>query len=91
MNTLAELAIALLELLEAEGRAFRQSLIRTGMGLGLVVIAVILSIGGFGLSLWSGYLYLSTMLEPPLAALTTGGLAFALAAILLFIALRFGR
>ena len=91
MNALAELAIALLELLEAEGRALRRSLMRTGAGLGLIVTAVILAVTGFGLCLWSGYLYLGTVLEPPLAALATGGLTLGLSAILLWIAARLGR
>ena len=91
MNALAELAIALVELLEAEGRDLRRSLIRTGAGLGLIVTSVILGLTGFGLCLWSAYLYLGTLLEPPQAALATGGLTLGLSAILLWIASRLGR
>jgi len=91
MSALAELAIALLELLEAEGRALRRSLMRTGAGLGLIVTAVILGVTGFGLCLWSAYLYFATALEPPLAALATGGLTLSVSAILLWFAARLGR
>jgi hypothetical protein len=91
LNALAELAIALVELLEAEGRAFRRSLMRTGAGLGLIVTSAILGLTGLGLCLWSAYLYLGTVLEPPQAALAAGGLTLALAAVLLWIALRLNR
>lgn len=91
MNSLAELLIALCELIEAEGRALRRSLIRTGAGLGLLVISAVFGLTGLGLCLWSAYLYLDTQLAAPLAALATGALTLLLAAGVLWIALRLGR
>ena len=91
MNSLAELLIALCELIEAEGRALRRSLMRTGAGIGLLVMSVVFGLTGLGLCLWSTYLYLATKLDAPLAALSTGLLTLTLSAGVLWLALRLGR
>ncbi|HSF31118.1 MAG TPA: hypothetical protein VLK82_11705 [Candidatus Tectomicrobia bacterium] len=72
MRGLAELIIALLELLEAEARALRSGSFRLAVSLGLLATAGILALGGIGLVLWALYLYLAVFLGPPAATLITG-------------------
>ena len=91
MSAVADLVIALVELLEAEGRALRRALLGAGVGLGLVVAATVLALAGLGLCVWSAYLYLGTLLEPALAALATGTLTLVLSGGLLWLALRLNR
>ena len=91
MNSLAELLIALCELIEAEGRALRHSLMRTGASLALLLVSAVLGLVGLGFCLWGAYLYLGTKLDAPLATLATGSLTLLLSAGVLWIALRLGR
>jgi hypothetical protein len=72
LRGLAELIIALLELLEAEARAFRNGLFRLILSLALLGTAGTLTLGGLGLILWAVYLYLAILLSPPTATLLTG-------------------
>jgi hypothetical protein len=69
---LADLVIALLELLEAEARALRSGSFRLGLSLVLLAVAGILALGGVGLVLRAVYLYLAILLSPPTATLITG-------------------
>jgi hypothetical protein len=91
LSAVADLVIALVELLEAEGRALRRALLGAGIGLGLVCAATVVGLSGLGLCLWSAYLYLGTLLNPPLAALATGALTLCLCGGLLWLALRLNR
>ena len=88
---MADLVIALVELIEAEGRALRRALLNAGLGLGLVGAATVIGLAGFGLCLWSVYLYLLTLLAPPLATLATGVLTLCLSGGLLWLASRLNR
>ena len=72
MRGLAELIIALLELLEAEARALRSGLFRLGLSLALLGTAGILMLAGVGLIVRALYLYLAISLSPPTATLITG-------------------
>jgi hypothetical protein len=72
LRALAELIIALLELLEAEARAFRAGSFRLGLSLALLAAAGTLALVGVGLILWAFYLYLAIFLIPSTAALITG-------------------
>lgn len=72
MRGLAELIIALMELLEAEARALRAGAFRLGLSLALLGTAGTLGLGGMGLILWAVYLYLALILNPPTATLMTG-------------------
>jgi hypothetical protein len=72
LKVLAELIIALLELLEAEARALRSGSFRLGLSLALLGTAGTLTLGGVGLILWALYLYLAILLNPPTATLITG-------------------
>ena len=72
MRGLAELIIALLELLEAEARALRSGSFRLGLSLALLGTAGILMLVGVWLILRALYLYLAIFLSPPKATLITG-------------------
>ena len=72
MRGLAELIIALLELLEAEARALRSGSFRLGLSLALLGTAGILMLVGVWLILRALYLYLGIFLSPPTATLITG-------------------
>jgi hypothetical protein len=72
LRGLAELIIALLELLEAEARALRSGSFRLGLSLGLMATAGILGLVGIGLVLRALYLYLAILVGQPTATLITG-------------------
>jgi hypothetical protein len=88
---LAELLIALLDLAEAEGRSVRRGVVRLGMGLALLTAAAVLLVTGFVLLIWSVYLFLRFLFDPPGATLMTGIIAFVLAGGLLWGARRVSR
>jgi hypothetical protein len=72
LRGLAELIIALLELLEAEARALRSGLFRFGLSLLFLGAAGTLMLAGVGLIVRALYLYLAISLSPPMATLITG-------------------
>lgn len=72
MRALADLTIALLDLLEAEARALRAGSFRLGLSLALLGAAGVLGLGGMGLILRAVYLYFALVLSPPTATLMTG-------------------
>ena len=72
MRGLAELIIALLELLEAEARALRSGSFRLGLSLALLGTAGTLMFVGVVLILRALYLYLVIFLSPATATLITG-------------------
>jgi hypothetical protein len=83
-----EFVIALLELLEAEGRALKLAVRRVSFGLVFLMTASALILTALGLLLAAGYLALSAALGSALAALIMGGVSLLLAATLGFIAYR---
>ena len=91
MRGLAELIIALLELLEAEVRALRAGSFRLGLSLALLVAAGMLSLGGVGLILRAVYLYFALVLSPPTATLMTSVVTLLVSGGLLFGAKRLTR
>jgi hypothetical protein len=72
LRGLAELIIALLELLEAEARALRSGALRFALSLALLGTAGTLILVGVGLLLRALYLYLAISLSAPTATLITG-------------------
>jgi hypothetical protein len=91
LRALAELIIALLELLEAEARALRSGAFRLGLSLALLVTAGILTLSAIALILRALYLYLAIILSPPTATLITGVVTLLVAGGLVWIARRFSR
>ena len=83
-----EFVIALLELLEAEGRALKQSVRRVSFGLVFLTTTSALILTGLGFLLASGYLALAAALGSALATLIMGGTSLLLAAVLGLIAYR---
>jgi hypothetical protein len=91
LRALAELLIALLELLEAEARALRSGAFRLGLSLALLVTAGILTLSAVALILRALYLYLAIILSPPTATLITGVVTLLVAGGLVWIARRLSR
>jgi len=83
--------IALLDLLEAEGRVLRQQAVCLGIGLALVGAAAVLVFVGLGCGVWASYLYFGNWLAPPAAAGAAGLVALAGAGVLLWLARRCTR
>lgn len=83
-----EFVIALLELLEAEGRALKLAVRRVGFGLVFLLTASALILTALGFLLAAGYLALAAALGSALAALIMGGASLLLATMLGFIAYR---
>ncbi|HUM98910.1 MAG: hypothetical protein B7X12_01620 [Halothiobacillus sp. 20-53-49] len=79
---MSEFVIALLELLEAEGRAFRRAFRRASFGVAFLCIATLFVIAGFGFLMASGYWALAAFLSASLAALIMGSLILLIAAAL---------
>ncbi len=71
-TTLSDFIIALLDLLEAEGRLLRHSVTRTGAVLALIGVAAALLLGALLLMLWSLYQFLEPRVGTPAAGLFTG-------------------
>lgn len=80
--------IALLDLLEAEGRVLRQRAIRLGIGLAFVAVAAVAAVIGLGCGVWAAYLYFATWLAAPAAAGSAGLVALAGAGVLVWLARR---
>lgn len=83
-----EFVIALLELLEAEGRALKQAVRRVSFGLAFLLTALALILTALGFLLAAGYLAIAAALGSALAALIMGGASLLLAATLGFLAYR---
>ncbi len=88
MKAIAELIIALLELLESEARAARDQLRRLGLGLGLLAGAGIIGLAGLALALGALYLYLAETFDPASSVLLTGIACLLVAGALLWAASR---
>jgi len=85
------LIIALLDLLEAEGRALRRSMVGTALLLaGVGVVFVLLLIGAVML-LWAAYQALDAWVGPICASLIGAGAAFLTAGVLAWLIVRKSR
>lgn len=82
------MAVALADLLEAEGRALRRTTARLGLGLGMIALAVLFAAAGLGLCLWAAYQYLASELGQTLAVLLAGVVALVAAGLFLWLAKR---
>jgi hypothetical protein len=91
LRGLAELIIALLELLEAEARALRAGSFHLALSLALLVTAGTLMLVGVGLILRAFYLYLAISMSPPTATLITGVVTLLVSGGLVWCARRLSR
>jgi len=64
---------------------------RSGIGLGLVAIAALLALAAFGLFIFGTYQFLTTVIDPAVAAFITGGLTFMFSLVILWIGIRLSR
>lgn len=69
---IADVFIAALELLEAEGRSARHGLVRAAGGLALIATGAVLLIGAVALLAWAMVTALYPVMAAPLARLLTG-------------------
>jgi len=88
---LADIVIALADLVEAEGRALRRSVVRTSLGIAFLRAATLMLVLGLGLCLWGIYQWLSSAMGPAGAASFIGALALLFSGGLVWLAMRLGR
>lgn len=72
MKKLADIAISLADLAEAEGRLLRRNIIRLGNSLILVAVSILLAAAGAGMMLWALYQSLTAATGPAMGAFLTG-------------------
>lgn len=79
------------DLLEAEGRSLRHAVMRSGTGLALIAISALLALASIGLFIFGAYQFLTTVIEPAVAAFLTGGITFMFSLVILWIGIQLGR
>ena len=85
---MSEWVIALLDLIEAEGRALRRAVGRASFGVALLTIATLLVIAGFGFLIAAAYWALAATFGASLAAFIMSAVILLIAASLGFLAYR---
>jgi hypothetical protein len=80
MSNLADIVIAFLDLLEAEGRSLRRSVMNLGWAIAFIVIALFLFLASAGFFLWGLYQFLAVQTTPVVSALLLSFVALVLAA-----------
>ncbi|MEW5756785.1 MAG: phage holin family protein [Pseudomonadota bacterium] len=88
---MTEYIIALMDLLEAEGRELRRTVMRTGIGLVCLAVAGLVAVIGLCFCLWAVYQALAAMVGPATAAMIVGLLMLSLAGLIAWIAMRLAR
>ena len=64
---------------------------RSGIGLGLIAIAALLALAAFGLFIFGADQFLTTVIDPAVAAFITAGLTFMFSLVILWIGIRLSR
>lgn len=72
LEAIADVFIAALELLEAEGRSARRAVVRAAGSVALIGAALVLLIGAVALLAWALVTALYPVVPPPLARLSVG-------------------
>lgn len=85
-TSISEYLIALLELVEAEGRELKRQTLKVGFSLGLILLAFGLIFTAFGFLIWGAFIFLNTQMSQQFAAFTLGGIIFLLSFAILGIA-----
>lgn len=80
MAGIVEVLLGLLDVLEAEARSLRMGFLRVVSALLVLAVAGLLVLGGLLVLLWAAYLWFSSLMAPPLAALLVSLLSLLLAA-----------
>jgi len=79
MGGVADLLIAIANLLEAEGKAFRRGLMRFWTGCLLLFASLLFILSGFALVVWGIYQLLACAIGDPAGALVTGAIGLIIA------------
>jgi hypothetical protein len=87
----SDFLIALVELLEAEGRAAKRHVLRAGAGLGLLFAAIVLFLAGMGFLVAAAYVTLAGALSPSVALVICGAVVLVLGGATTWIARRVAR
>ena len=88
---MTEYIIALADLLEAEGRLLRRTVMHTGAGLTVLAVGALLLFGGLGCCLWAAYQALALKLGTVIAALLIGVLMLLVAGLIIWTVIRLAR
>jgi hypothetical protein len=64
---------------------------RSGIGLALIAIAALLALASVGLCIFGAYQFLTTVIDPAVAAFITGGMTFIFSLVILWIGIQLGR
>ena len=91
LRKLTEYILAVCELLEAQGRALRQAVRRTALGMVILLVGGLLLAAGLGFLIAGIYLILAAALTPWAGALITGGIVLLLGALVAWIGLHTAR
>jgi hypothetical protein len=91
LKTLAKFIVRVADLLEAEGRALRESSVIVGIAIALTLTAALVGVGGVGLVAWGLFLALSEATNTIGAAFICGVALILSAGGLVWIAIRLGK
>ena len=69
----------------------RTVVMRSGIGLALIAIAALLALASVGLCIFGAYQFLTTVIDPAVAAFITGGMTFIFSLVVLWIGIQLGR
>jgi hypothetical protein len=64
---------------------------RSGIGLALIAIAALLALASVGLCIFGAYQFLTTIIDPAVAAFIAGGMTFIFSLVVLWIGIQLGR
>lgn len=84
MKSVAELALSLCDLIEAEGRLLRVNIQRTGRGCGIMAIGLVFVAAALAFLTAAIYVWLADWLSRPAALLIMAGVCVLFAAILIW-------
>jgi uncharacterized membrane protein YqjE len=81
VETIVQLGVAAIELIEAEGRLLRRQLLRVGLAAGMGVIMLALALAGLVFLLMGCFMMLARVMPSGWAALAVAGCTWAIAGI----------
>jgi ABC-type proline/glycine betaine transport system permease subunit len=91
VKPIANFIIKLADLLEAEGRALRQSSVSVGLAIALAIGAALVGVGGLGMVAWGIFEALRSATNVIGAAFISGVFLLICAVVLVIVVLKLGR
>jgi hypothetical protein len=79
MESIANMMIATVDLVEAEGRSLHKAMVRLLTAMGLMIIGLLLALVGIGFLLYGLFSLIATQMSPPAAAVVFGTAAVCIA------------